>query len=83
MDVYTEVDGTDVTDLISTPFGGRYCGQIPPRPRISLYGGIAIGFYSDKVNASTGDEDDRRFVGTYTFFSEGTLISKSSQLLNY
>jgi hypothetical protein len=68
LDIYTEVDGTDVSELISTPFAGRYCGAIPPRTRISLYGGIAIGFYSDKkYNASDGT----RFRGAYGFLTEG------------
>jgi len=67
--MYTEVDGTDVSELISTPFAGRYCGHIPPRTRISLYGGIAIGFYSDKNSSEEGD--NIRFQGIYTFIKEG------------
>ena len=66
VDLYTEVEDTDVSDLISTPFGGRYCGKIPPRRRISLYGGIAIGFYSDKNTTEEGI-----FKGTFAFINEG------------
>ena len=66
VDLYTEVEDTDVSDLISTPFGGRYCGKIPPRRRISLYGGIAIGFYSDKNSTEEGI-----FKGTFAFINEG------------
>lgn len=68
IDLYTEVDGTDVNDLITTPFAGRYCGLIPPRPRISLFGGIAIGFYSDR---NVTDDDEVRFSGKYSFISDG------------
>lgn len=65
VDIWTEVEGTDLTDLITTPFSGRYCGKIPPRKRISLYGGIAIGFYSDKNST-----DEPIFQGTYSFINE-------------
>jgi hypothetical protein len=66
------VEGTDPTDLITTPFSGRYCGKIPPRKRISLYGGIAIGFYSDR-NVT----DETIFHGTYSFINECKLLAKS------
>ncbi|CAG7826262.1 unnamed protein product, partial [Allacma fusca] len=65
IDLWTEVEDTDVSDLISTPFAGRYCGKIPPRRRISLYGGIAIGFYSDKNTTEEGI-----FRGTFSFITE-------------
>ncbi|XP_034938400.1 bone morphogenetic protein 1 isoform X2 [Chelonus insularis] len=48
MDVYTEIRSENATKLIETPFGGRYCGPIPPRRRVSLYRGIALSFYTDK-----------------------------------
>uniref|UniRef100_A0ABD2XAN2 CUB domain-containing protein n=3 Tax=Trichogramma kaykai TaxID=54128 RepID=A0ABD2XAN2_9HYME len=48
MDVYTEIRTDNTTKLIETPFGGRYCGPIPPRKRVSLYQGIALSFYTDK-----------------------------------
>ena len=48
MDVYTEIRSENTTKLIDTPFGGRYCGPIPPRRRVSLYQGIALSFYTDK-----------------------------------
>ena len=37
LDLFTEIKDRNVESLIKTPFGGRYCGKIPPRPRISLY----------------------------------------------
>ena len=37
LDLFTEIKNPDVKSLIETPFGGRYCGKIPPRPRISMY----------------------------------------------
>ncbi|XP_021958123.2 uncharacterized protein LOC110854036 isoform X3 [Folsomia candida] len=69
VDIWTEVEGTDLTDLITTPFSGRYCGKIPPRKRISLYGGIAIGFYSDKNST-----DEPIFQGTYSFINESRYV---------
>lgn len=48
MDVYTEIRSDNATKLIETPFGGRYCGPISPRRRVSLYRGIALSFYTDK-----------------------------------
>lgn len=52
----------DTEDLINSPFGGRYCGLIPPRDRTSLYRTVAFSFYSDK-NTTTPNV----FEGYYTF----------------
>ncbi|XP_072756376.1 tolloid-like protein 1 isoform X2 [Anoplolepis gracilipes] len=48
MDIYSEVRSENTTKLIETPFGGRFCGPIPPRRRVSLYQGIALSFFTDK-----------------------------------
>jgi len=48
MDIYSEIRSENTTKLIETPFGGRFCGPIPPRRRVSLYQGIALSFYTDK-----------------------------------
>ncbi|XP_012271298.1 cubilin isoform X3 [Orussus abietinus] len=64
MDVYTEIRSENTTKLIETPFGGRFCGPIPPRRRVSLYQGIALSFYSDK-NITLPD----LFGGRYTFIN--------------
>lgn len=48
MDVYTEIRSDNASKLIDTPFGGRYCGPVPPRKRVSLYQGIVLSFYTDK-----------------------------------
>ncbi|XP_076544897.1 cubilin isoform X2 [Osmia lignaria lignaria] len=48
IDLYMEVRSENTSKLVDTPFGGRYCGPIPPRRRISLYQGIALSFYTDK-----------------------------------
>ncbi|XP_063987835.1 tolloid-like protein 2 isoform X2 [Diachasmimorpha longicaudata] len=64
MDVYTEIRSDNATKLIETPFGGRYCGPIPPRRRVSLYQGIALSFYTDKnITQST------LFSGIYSFIN--------------
>lgn len=64
MDVYTEIRSDNASKLIDTPFGGRYCGPIPPRKRVSLYQGIALSFYTDKnVTLPT------LFSGWYTFIN--------------
>ena len=51
-------------DLLETPFGGRFCGMIAPRPRISLYNSLVLGFYTDQ-NSTDGD----LFYGTYQFIN--------------
>ncbi|XP_012263563.1 tolloid-like protein 2 isoform X2 [Athalia rosae] len=65
MDVYTEVQSGNHSKLIESPFGGRYCGPIPPRTRVSLYHGIALSFYTDK-NVTLPD----LFTGYYTFIND-------------
>ncbi|KAL0275107.1 UNVERIFIED_CONTAM: hypothetical protein PYX00_003068 [Menopon gallinae] len=65
MDVYSEVQRPDPAELVNSPFGGRYCGQIPPRRRISLYRSIALGFYTDK-NITTPE----LFSGRYSFIND-------------
>ncbi|XP_004523092.1 uncharacterized protein LOC101461827 isoform X2 [Ceratitis capitata] len=64
MDIYSEVQSSDPAELINSPFGGRYCGTIPPRRRISMYRAIAISFFTNK-NVSTPD----LFEGTYRFIN--------------
>lgn len=64
MDIYAEVQSSDPGDLINSPFGGRYCGPIPPRRRISLYRAIALSFYTSK-NSTTTD----LFTGRYSFIN--------------
>ncbi|KAL6253714.1 hypothetical protein P5V15_015529 [Pogonomyrmex californicus] len=48
MDSTLEIRSENTTKLIETPFGGRFCGPIPPRRRVSLYQGIALSFFTDK-----------------------------------
>lgn len=65
LDLYSEVQNPDTTELINSPFGGRFCGSIPPRGRISLYRTIAFSFYTDK-NDTTPDI----FTGRYAFIND-------------
>lgn len=65
MDVYSEVVQSDAAELINSPFGGRYCGAISPRRRVSLYRAIALAFYTDK-NVSSSD----LFEGRYAFIND-------------
>lgn len=65
LDLFTEIKQPDVRSLIETPFGGRYCGKIPPRLRISLYRALSFVFVTDRDNITTS-----RFSGTYTFIPE-------------
>ncbi|XP_021914332.1 cubilin isoform X4 [Zootermopsis nevadensis] len=67
MDVYSEVQQPDASELVNSPFGGRYCGPIPPRRRISLYRALALGFYTDK-NTSYPE----LFSGIYVFINDST-----------
>ncbi|KAJ8981546.1 hypothetical protein NQ317_009805 [Molorchus minor] len=65
MDVYSEVLQPDPAELVNTPFGGRYCGPIPPRARVSLYRALALSYHTDK-NVSTSDI----FLGRYQFIND-------------
>lgn len=65
MDVYAEVMQPDPSELINSPFGGRYCGTVPPRRRVSLYRTVALAFYTDK-NVTNAD----LFIGRYTFIND-------------
>ncbi|XP_059483669.1 tolloid-like protein 1 isoform X3 [Neocloeon triangulifer] len=65
IDLYVEIKDSNVSDLINSPFGGRYCGPIAPRRRISLYRTLALGFFTDK-NATYPD----LFGGTYSFIND-------------
>lgn len=53
-------------DLIHSPFGGRYCGQIPPRRRVSLYRSAVVAFFTDKNST-----DEILFQGSYLFYRDG------------
>ncbi|XP_037910464.1 tolloid-like protein 2 isoform X3 [Hermetia illucens] len=64
MDIYAEVQTSDAADLINSPFGGRYCGPIPPRRRISMYRAIALSFFTNK-NETLPD----LFTGRYSFIN--------------
>ncbi|KAL1123173.1 hypothetical protein AAG570_002260, partial [Ranatra chinensis] len=65
LDVYSEVQQAEPSELINSPFGGRFCGPIPPRRRISLYRAIALTFYTDK-NITNPD----LFQGVYSFIND-------------
>ncbi|CAH0553998.1 unnamed protein product [Brassicogethes aeneus] len=65
MDVYSELIHPETAELINSPFGGRYCGPIPPRRRVSLYRALALNFHTDK-NVSTTD----LFIGRYSFIND-------------
>ncbi|XP_071539486.1 cubilin-like isoform X3 [Panulirus ornatus] len=64
LDIYTEVKDPTNTDLLNSPFGGRYCGGISPRLRVSLFTTVVISFYTDIVN-TTSD----LFMGSYKFIN--------------
>jgi hypothetical protein len=70
VDVYSEVQQVDTEDLINSPFGGRYCGLIPPRDRTSLYRTVAFSFYTDK-NTTTSS----LFEGYYMFSNDCKYLS--------
>lgn len=77
MDLYSEVEDP-VAELIKSPFGGRYCGRIYPRRRISVYRTLVISFYTDFPNDTANV-----FRGTYEFinasrFMLGTPASPTS-----
>ena len=68
--MFTEVRSkTDQLALVETPFGGRYCGKIPPRQRISLYKTMVFIFLSDRDNVTAA-----RFSGTFSFIPDGNGV---------
>lgn len=69
MDIYTQIRSENATKLIESPFGGRYCGPIPPRKRISFFQGIALSFFTDKN--TTGEN---LFSGKYAFINACKLL---------
>lgn len=72
MDIYSEVQSSEPAELINSPFGGRYCGTIPPRQRISMYRAIAISFFTNK-NITTPD----LFEGTFRFINACKFLQLS------
>ena len=76
LDLFTEIQKPKDKSLIETPFGGRYCGKIPPRLRISLYNGLSFVFHSDRPNIT-----EARFSGTFRFMPEGKSILLLPQCL--
>jgi hypothetical protein len=65
LDLYVEIKDSNVSDLINSAFGGRYCGPIAPRRRISLYRTLALGYFTDK-NSSYPE----LFGGSYAFVND-------------
>ncbi|XP_060525969.1 bone morphogenetic protein 1 isoform X2 [Cylas formicarius] len=65
MDIYSEVTQPDLGELVNSPFGGRYCGSIRPRARVSMFRALAFSFHSDK-NSSIAD----LFSGRYAFIND-------------
>nr|CAD7197916.1 unnamed protein product [Timema douglasi] len=76
MDVYSEAKKPDASELINSPFGGRYCGPIPPRRRISLYQVLSLGFFTDK-NSSYPE----LFGGRYSFINESWFPAEGAKLV--
>lgn len=74
MDIYSEVRELD-TDLLSTPFGGRFCDQYIPRDRVSLYRTIVLSFHTEKSQVI----GERAFKGTYEFINAGKFV----KLINF
>ncbi|XP_072949921.1 cubilin-like isoform X3 [Epargyreus clarus] len=74
MDIYSEVASLEAGELVNSAFGGRYCGPIPPRRRVSLYRAVALAFFTDNTYTPP-----TLFAGTYRFinaseFEVGTPI---------
>ncbi|XP_028968828.1 cubilin-like [Galendromus occidentalis] len=68
LDIYSEVQDP-AADLIESPFGGRFCGRIYPRRRISVYRTLVISFYTDFPNDTANV-----FRGTYEFINASRFI---------
>ncbi|XP_053605685.1 cubilin isoform X2 [Plodia interpunctella] len=64
MDIYSEMASLETVELVNSAFGGRYCGPIPPRRRVSLHRAVALSFYTDKMYTPP-----TLFTGTYRFIN--------------
>ncbi|XP_037867516.1 cubilin isoform X4 [Bombyx mori] len=64
MDIYSEMASLETGELVNSAFGGRYCGPIPPRQRVSLHRAVALSFYTDKMYTPPN-----LFTGTYRFIN--------------
>ncbi|KAI1301505.1 Cubilin [Halotydeus destructor] len=69
VDIYTELDEPN-QELITSPFGGRYCGRTFPKKRVSLHQSLVFGFYTDQASA---DEDI--FQGTFEFIDSSPFVA--------
>ena len=70
MDIYSEIANSKNSDLLNSPFGGRYCDEIIPHDRISLYHTIVLAFYTEK-EYSIGEQI---FQGRYEFINASKSI---------
>ncbi|XP_045520897.1 cubilin isoform X2 [Pieris brassicae] len=74
MDIYSEMSSLETGELVNSAFGGRYCGPIPPRRRVSLHRAVALAFFTDHTYTPS-----TLFYGIYRFinateFEVGTPI---------
>lgn len=69
MDVYSEAVSGEAGELVNSPFGGRYCGPIPPRRRVSLHRAVALSFFTDKPHTLP-----TLFQGTYKYINDCKII---------
>ncbi|XP_046913472.2 uncharacterized protein LOC124494340 isoform X1 [Dermatophagoides farinae] len=74
VDVYAELKNPD-SDLLSTPFGGRYCDLVIPHDRISLFQTIVISFYTAKLMDGTILNGSDIFEGTYEFVNATPYVA--------
>nr|XP_027195182.1 uncharacterized protein LOC113789799 isoform X1 [Dermatophagoides pteronyssinus] len=74
VDVYAELKNPD-TDLLSTPFGGRYCDLVIPHDRISLFQTIVISFYTAKLTDGSILNGSDIFEGTYQFINAAPYVA--------
>ncbi|GBP77687.1 Dorsal-ventral patterning tolloid-like protein 1 [Eumeta japonica] len=64
LDIYSELASLEAGELVNSAFGGRYCGPIPPRRRVSLHRAIALAFFTDKPYTPA-----TLFAGTFQFIN--------------
>lgn len=64
VDIYSEIQDLD-NDLLTSPFGGRFCDQYIPRDRVSLYRAIVLIFHTDRPQVI----GEKAFAGSYEFIN--------------
>ncbi|CAB3410749.1 unnamed protein product [Caenorhabditis bovis] len=74
IDIYSEIESVD-EDILSSALGGRYCGTVAPKVRISLHRIMKLILHS----RSTTRDENYGFRAKYSFIDEAKYIAGDLQ----